>query len=434
MKSRTSKIISLFLTCGMLFPAASCGAEKPPAELEGYEKEVGEVMFREKEDKVENDTVVYNMDICIYNYAPSVLEENENTRHVYYCSNKYTAGKLLGDSYQDIDGNPQITDYIAYRKGVKYKSEWYWSEKKYVLKFTKDSPTEGTQTCDPNVIKGEFNYDGNTYPYLMAYLACATRNNTYNHVCLAVAKSPEGPWKKCVGINPFREYSSEGVPPEMQGQYLWGYGQASMISVDKKGRILIFYTAIKPFYDTESKSWGQGNATTFERWDLSNLNNPVMEYQVERMSFNGVERFGKAAGTVVNGDYAYDPQTDRIYMITDGQFDESKKETSGAPVAFIGNKSKDSKKEVGDVFSEFDKSTWQWTMVGYAKPADSENYHQVHNTAIIRDEYGWLTDSNQLEVAITGALHETTYKTKYPEAKHAEWSYRILRKTLEIKQ
>ena len=432
MKKKILQKISFILVGCMLFPLCAC-KEKLPEELTGYTKEVGEVMFREKEDRVVGDTVVYDMDICIYNYAPSILEVDENTRHAYYCSNKYTAGKLLGDSYQDIDGNPQVTDYIAYRKGVKYKGEWYWGEKKYVLKLTKNSATEGTQVCDPNVIKGEFSYDGETYPYLMAYLACATRNNTYNHVCLAVSKSPEGPWKKCVKSNPFREYSSEGVPSEMMGQYLWGHGQASMISVDKKGRVLLFYTAIKPFYNADTDSWGQGNATTFERWDLSDLNNPVMETQVERMTFNGVQRFNKPAGTVGNGDYAYDPITDRIYMITDGVFNQATKETSGAPIAYIENQSKVGVKEVGDVFAEYDKSTWQWNMVGYAKPKDTENYHQVHNTAIIRNEYGWLSNSDTLEVAITGALHESTYKIKYPQATQAEWSYRILRKMIEIK-
>lgn len=125
------------------------------------------------------------------------------------------------------------------RKGVKIKDEWFWSPKKYVLSPLKrqnvsESDTEGQQVCDPNVIKGEFTYDGESFGYLMAYLACNTRNNEYNHVCLAVAKTAEGPWKRCDKINPLLKYTSDNVPAELRSTYQWGYGQASMISVVKR--------------------------------------------------------------------------------------------------------------------------------------------------------------------------------------------------------
>lgn len=81
----------------MLLAAFACSAgckEKTPAiEIpEGYTRENGENMFWENEDTVKNGTVVPNVGIRIYNYAPSIFEEDENTRHAYYCSNKYTVG------------------------------------------------------------------------------------------------------------------------------------------------------------------------------------------------------------------------------------------------------------------------------------------------------------------------------------------------------
>lgn len=44
---------------------------------------------------------------------------------------------------------------------------------------------------------GEFAYEGETYGYLMAFLGCARTDCQVNEVGLAVAKTPEGPWKKC---------------------------------------------------------------------------------------------------------------------------------------------------------------------------------------------------------------------------------------------
>ena len=128
----------------MLLAAFACSAgcaeqEKTPVvEIpEGYTRENGENMFWENEDTVKNGTVVPNVGIRIYNYAPSIFEEDENTRHAYYCSNKYTVGNDPQKGSINADGNAQITDYIAYRKGVKLEDgNWYWSEKSYIRFFT----------------------------------------------------------------------------------------------------------------------------------------------------------------------------------------------------------------------------------------------------------------------------------------------------------
>ena len=411
-----------------------------PEEYADYQKEVGDVMFREKEDvaDTQNNTVIQDVDIRIYNYGPSILQEGENIRHAYYCSNKYTDPN---NPSLDIDGDDFVTDYVAYRKGIKHNGEWYWSDKSYLTGPIIGSPTEGEHNCDPNVIKGKFRYDGASYSYLMAYLACSTRDNQYNHVSLAVANAPEGPWVKCGKINPFREYSDEGVPENMKkSSYLWGYGQASMISVDKKGRVLMFYSAIKPFYNASGEYWVHKTTTTVERWNLSDIENPEMEFQAESMPNVGIKRFDKQISSVTNGDYAYDPLKNRIYFVGDGEVIGGLG-ASGAPVAWVENKSKTGGTEIGDVFKEYGSDEWsdkglQWNMVGYAHPADAYHYTTAHNSAVIRDEYGWLPYSGKIEVAITGGLNETTYPKVFPNAKDSNyiWSFRILRKTLKTEE
>lgn len=443
-----NKILSIMMACSMLFAISSCGegsggssdsTRTPlPEEYADYKKEVGDVMFWEKEDTVDtvNNTVSPDVDIRIYNYAPTILQEGENIRHVYYCSNKYTAPN---NASLDIDGDDFVTDYVAYRKGIKHDGEWYWSQKEYLMGPILGSSTEGEHNCDPNVIKGEFKYAGETYSYLMAYLACSRRDNQYNHISLAVANAPNGPWVKCTAVNPFREYTDTGVPEEMKkSSYLWGNGQASMVSVDKKGRVLIFYSAIKPFYVSSGDYWQHKTTTTVERWDLSNINNPIMEFQVESMPNTGIKRFDKRISSVTNGDYAYDSIKNRIYFVGDGQVVDGLG-ASGAPIAWVENKNKTNATEVGDVFKEYTSSEWSnsgvhWNTIGYANPSDTQHYTTAHNTAIIRDEYGWLLESDKIEVAITGAATEATYPQIYPNAKDANyiWSFRILRKSFSI--
>ena len=135
-------------------------------------------------NKGEDKTMEY-----FYNYCPTIFEE-DGVRHIYYCANKK-------------HGN--VTDYVAYRKGVKDETgRFIYSDIQYVLEPTENS-WDSRHVCDPSVVKGEFTYNQENYNYLMAYLGCVTSDNTSNEVGLAVSKSPEGPWIK-VGDGPFCDY------------------------------------------------------------------------------------------------------------------------------------------------------------------------------------------------------------------------------------
>ena len=377
------------------------------------------------------------MNIRIYNYAPSIFQEDENTRHAYYCANKPTS---KSDPNRDEDGDDQITDWIAYRKGVKENGVWTWSEKKYLFGPLIGSETEGEHICDPNVIKGEFKYKNATYPYLMAYLACGTRNYLFNHISLAVAEKPEGPWIRCEDINPFIEYTAEGVPDDVQGKYLWGFGQASMISVDKRGRGLMFYSSIRPYEEVNASGateWNQRTCTSVRRIDFSDLGDIKTEFYVPAMGIEGIKKYGFQADVISNGDYAYDESSGRIYGITDAKYDY-KRGSSGAPLYYTENGSG----EIGDSFkARADGGAHPiWTTIHSFKPTDLYNYITVHNTAIIRDAYGWTLDPNNIEVALTGSCVDGNFMKVHPEAvdppvakPRSLWSYRILRKTFTLK-
>ena len=89
MRKSLIRFVALVLAMLSAFALAACGASDNG-------REVGEVMFREKEDKITetdegDETVTPDVNIRIYNYAPSVFQEDENTRHVYYCANRPTS-------------------------------------------------------------------------------------------------------------------------------------------------------------------------------------------------------------------------------------------------------------------------------------------------------------------------------------------------------
>lgn len=433
MTKRITKIFGMSLCLLFILPFASCNNETAENEQvpAGYYKEVDDVMIYEPDDTISGKNFAPNTDVCIYNYAPTIIDDGD-TRYMWYCSNKYTAGMRDGSIAIDSEGDEQITDYIAYRKGVKVGNSWYYSPKEYVLSPLKGSSTEGEHLCDPNVIQGEFTYNGKQYPYLMAYLACGRRDLLYNHISLAVAESLEGPWVKCHKINPIKEYKSDDVPRDLindTATYLWGWGQASMINVDKKGKVLMFYSHIAPYCDPSTGVWTQRTFTTVERMDMSNLNDIRTEFKCDIMPIKGILRNNAQAGVISNGDYAYDAVNNRIYGLFDGSYDAVTKQNSGAPLAYIENRSLSETAEIGDVFRDYRKDeNTIWTTVANAVPNDTKLCQGIHNTAIIRDSYGWLTSSDKAEVVFTVSLDPAGSNT----TNYSLWTYRLHRKEIII--
>ena len=376
------KWVSVLLCFVLILPVlAACGGNGIP---EGYEQE-GEYLFAE--DPAEG---------AFYNYCPSILQEDENTRHVYYCVNERMN---------------VVVDCVAYRKGIKVNGNWYYSPKQYVL-----SPTAGTwdgeHVCDPDVVKGEFSYNGETYSYLMAFLGCARTDTEVNEVGLAVAKQPEGPWVKCDAVNPVIDYEYDESRPEA---FQWGYGQPSLVSVDQKGKVLLSYTC------------GPGGDDHVElgRWDLSDLNEPINEFRA-RVPITGITQFNSSAPTscITNANFAYDETSKRLYMICDALPLDTENTPDFITQALYVGYMEDLTGAVnvmGDVLKEYDGRSW--TTVGFITPALT-GYARNHNGCIVRDVYGRVASSVAIELG-----YSVCYGINLPGRQNL-FSYRI--KDLEM--
>ncbi|HBF68368.1 MAG TPA: hypothetical protein DDW20_03505 [Firmicutes bacterium] len=310
-----------------------------------------------------------------YNYCPSTFVEN-GVKHIFYCSNK-------------MFGN--ITDYIAYRKGEYINKEMIYSPEDDI-KFLLE-PTKGTwdarHTCDPSVIKGEFKYDNVKYQYLMAYLGCVTSDNTRNETGLAVANSPEGPWIKCDKINPILKVADDNK--------LWGNGQSEIISVDKKGRVIICNSFSSPNLGGE-QCW---------EYDLSDLNNPILIRGKDHMNTNGTANVDKEDGEKVNASItniglAYDEENKKI-ILAKGRSPFAK---DGQYPNFIADQIDvfyldDSGNE--NPFDELFKSQSEardWKFIGTINEKLT-GFKRNHNTGLVRDPYGRLVEKDRIEVAFT---------------------------------
>lgn len=300
-----------------------------------------------------------------YNYCPSVMLEGSDTLHVWYCSNK-------------TSGN--VTDYIFYRKGTLDASgKWSFSEKTVAL--APDGDNKGSwddrHNCDPSVVKGAFTLNGETYSYLLSYLGC--RSNDINQVGIAVSKTPEGPYLRVPDVNPLCNFFAS--PDYNPANVTWGYGQPSLVSVDRAGKVLLFYTRGTP----------SGTYTQVEEWDLSDLSAPK-KLRAARVSEQGIP-----SNTDIHGaDFAYDPVRERIYFVTDN-----------FPIPTDGGVNVISK-NVSLYYTSLgqngldrlfgDGGSYTWQSVG-----EVNLYARNHNAGLLTDEYGLLTDPYRLPLLFTKA-------------------------------
>ena len=366
------KILALVFALVTLFSVSACGEKIP----EGYKPFAEDgMMFDEEGDFV-----------TMYNYCPSVIVDGEDA-YVWYCSNKKSGAKH--------------GDHIAYRRGKYINGELYWGEKQILFGPEESTWTSGN-VCDPDVIKGEFSYKGETYNWLMTYLGCTTIDNTSNAFGFKVAKSPDGPWIDVPEMSPlydfyemFPGYVWDGVSPD-----IWGWGQSSMISVDKKGKVMLFYTS----------SVVEG-CTKYEYWDFSNLDNPQKLYEMPMHREGIVQRDGITQDQMTNTQFVYDHFNDDIYVICDvWPFERFEVPTNLPNLSRVYRL--DNATEGGDLQDFFTNSDKKWERV---LDIDKEltGFFRNHNCCFFRDPYGWMLEDGKLEICYTRCLPGGDWKVLY---------------------
>ncbi|MBQ4556486.1 MAG: hypothetical protein IJA60_02420 [Clostridia bacterium] len=310
-------------------------------------------------------------DIGIYNYCPSVIELDDGTRYVYYCTNQ--------TSYR-------VVDYVGCRKGTLNADGTYtWSSEKVVLSPS-DNLWDAMHTCDPSVIKGSFTYNGTEYAYLMAYLGCTSTDNQENKVGLAVSNSPDGEFIR-VGETPIVDFTKDSSSTVFQ----WGVGQPSIVSIDKAGKVWLFYT----------RGDLNGTRTVVRECDFSNLNAPVLGNEVKVATTNLVELDGDK-DIINNADFAYDSATNKFYAASDCHPNPTN-EPNYIPSHFRVTSFKG---------TDFAKATWKYlATIG----PDDTSFARNHNVGLVRDEYGHMPSRGYL----------TVYYTVSNEGSTSLWSYRL---------
>ena len=366
-------------------------------EMDDFLPEVGKTKLLFKHSLTE--TVGDDGEDYFYNYCPSIKIEY-GVEHVYYCTNAQWAN---------------ITDHIGYRSGKIIDGKLQFSDESIVISPTPDT-WDRTHTCDPTVIKGEFKYNGETYNYLMAYLGCIPLNCKLNETGLAVAKSYDGPWIKCNGmksdgvtpINPIVPYSDF----ECTSNY-WGTGQACLLSVNQKGRVLLFTTVSSP----------KGAFTDVREYDFSDINNYELIRETKLFKDGGTQ-YG--TNWIGNAEYSFDVKNKKFLMSkprggygSDGEYPDFI--ADHIDVYYVDASSYENP---FDIFFDSER-TEQWHYIACVDQALS-GYPRNHNNGMVTDEYGYLYKEGYVGVAFTSSQYGTMSAMTYLK------TYRIFVTTFKL--
>ena len=380
-------ILMSFLLTGCAFnnDNPTTGGNNPPVEevKETFIPKVGEVKMLFDDGTIGETNK--------YNYCPSYFIE-DNIAHVYYCTNKEERN---------------VTDYVGYRKGEVVNNKVKYSDNsQYVLTHGEMGSWDSRHACDPSVVKGEFKYHGEEYNYLMAYLGCVPSDCTQNETGIAVSKTPDGPWIKCdfkedgvTKINPIVPFSDFSC-----NETSWGTGQPSLVSVDKKGRVLLFTTV----------GATNGTFTNLREYDFSDIDNYKLLRERVSINIDGIRGSTGSASFINNADFGYDEVNKRIIMSKPRQFFG----TDGKSPNFIADTidvyyiDDTEGSEIGDVLFAGKNTTKIWKLIGSVNESLT-GFLRNHNTGLVTDEYKRIDSSSPLGVLFT----------RGDEDRGGQWSY-----------
>ena len=359
--------------------------------MEDFEGTIEITLEVKSEDVMENTvdfkSVLFGEDLNltkIYNYCPAIIQDkDENGRdimYIWYCTNKDSG---------------VIVDHIGFRVGTKEDNgKWSFTDEEIALAPTPNT-WDARHVCDPSVVKGEFNYKGETYNYLMAYLGCTSEDYQKNETGIAISKSPYGPWVKVNEVNPIVPWYDDGDYDTEQAIYesrqgtssiYWGTGMPSLLTVDKKGEIIMLYS---------STHRGIG----IRRIDLSNVESPVLKF-VSSIQHTGAYNSQNSKCNVSIPDFAYDSVNKRLYVVSVTNERNPKDITltrvnSHSYLAYIDNLN-----NMEEVSNALKNGGYTWNVVGYVGPNET-GWERNHNPGIVKNSYSEIPDSTLIKMIVS---------------------------------
>lgn len=333
---------------------------------------------------------LWNEPLGYYNISPSAMKVSETEMYVYYTRNE--------EIYNDK------TDTIAVRKGtLKEDGTYEFGDFVTVLRPSGSKEKwDGIYVFAPDVIKGKFTYNGETYNYLMAYCGSVVSGRMNAQIGFAVAKNPMDEFIK-VGEEPIVKFNAFDYSPSGLQRFK-GAQEPSLVSYDKKGKIQILYS-----------DYGKYNHSYVIEMDCSDLSN------IKKGGRMLPDTSGLYDGTtnthLYSADWCYDQVNDEYIVCRNFSSTTQGLPACAEAVQIVYAKSK----VLTEVDNTRDGIYWnlindKYYKIGAIKTSDDystdekkwEGYYRVYNGCMIANQYGWVENPEKVEILFTSSALDTS--------------------------
>ena len=327
-----------------------------------------------------------------YSYCPVVIEQENGDRYVYMCANQFKDPSL--SNWDIIIDN--IYMFIEHPDGTR-------TEEKSVLQ-----PTIGTwdehHTCDPSVIEGEFKMGGVSYRYAMFYTGCDFTDD-YNQLGVAFSNDLNADtWVKYPEPIVRKTWPEDG-PQAIGSSKAWGVGQPSAISLDKGGKVLLFYSV------------GDKNGTRemFRQIDMSDMDH-FDEGKALKVVNYGMKSLNGGQETLHNCSFALDSEAGKLLVAHPLHPFPNIYPTFISSAVGVHHMS----------YEECMGSRGKWTQLGMIDKNIS-GFPRNHNVGFMRDSYGHVR--NYMNPTVYFTVSKQSPDVALAVEHMAEWTYDIYRTT-----
>ena len=322
-----------------------------------------------------------------YSYCPSVLEQADGSKHIFFCGNP--------NQNEFVDN---IYHFVENADGTKTSA---------VSVLQPSLSWDSRHDCDPSVIEGEFKYDGTAYKYALFFLSNPLEYY-YNEIGVAFSNDlGASSWVKYPTQIVHKTWGQEGDQSLGGSTKSWGVGQPSAISLDKKGKVLLTYTI----------GDSSGTRVAFAELDMSDMDLFQTVNGTDMNSAGLYQSDGKTSDTVCNCDFAINEDENKVVMVR--------------PVhPFSGNYPTYIASEVEVDYIDLDKflsNTGKWTALATIDQKLS-GFARNHNAGIMRDNFGHIAKWETPTVYFT--VSKESPDVDASTGAHAEWTYHIYKTTL----
>lgn len=299
-------------------------------------------------------------------------------------------------------GNPENQIMVDNIFHIKINPDGSQTAPKSVLQPGIAGTWDDHHTCDPSVIEGSFSWNNVTYKYAMFFLS-NMYGVYYNEIGVAFSNSLDADsWVKYPKQIVRKTWSDDGDQEIGGGGKSWGVGQPSVVSLDKKGKVLLTYT-IGDIGGTRI-AWAEAD---FSNMDSYTISTPMTIVQSGLLAIDNQSR-----DYTCNSEFAINQDADKIVMIRPVQpmpNDYPAYLNSALEIDYMN-------------LSDFMNQSGSWTPI-YRITPDDTGYPRNHNATLLRDNFGHLQDWE--EPAFYFTVSKAAPDVQSSGSSHAEWTYHI---------